>query len=121
MKASRQETGLSVESVEDAIDQFQEEMDELKEINEAIIGGSSLSAGEEMELNEELDALLKEMEAEKVTKAVITSVKSSVVQPSLQLPTAPTSIPNISTSVNKQTDQKSADKILEMEARLASL
>lgn len=147
LKASREDGKLSIDSVEDAVDNFYEEvkstsgsflinvilifftlliqMDEYKEINDALFASSALSTVEEDELSAELDALMKDppvtVTAAKAAPIVTTTTLDTTAKPSppLSLPNVPATIP-IQTQETVKVNQKD-DNIMQMEARLASL
>lgn len=62
LKVSREQQGLTVESVDDAMEEFQNEMDEMKLITDTMneFQASQFTAEEEKALEDELEALMQE-------------------------------------------------------------
>ncbi len=104
----------------------------MKDINDALTNQSALSSGEEMELEEELEALMKASPPIVSTPAkgtvvaapsVASSAKSTALKPSIDasLPIAPTKLPPIATP-QKPVVTASEDPLLkDLESRLAML
>lgn len=72
LRAARQGAGLTVESVEAAQDAFQEELDQLEEIEQALTGsGAAVMDGEtEEDLVAELEGLLRAHDEAPATAAI---------------------------------------------------
>ena len=65
LKVTREQQGLTVESVDDAMEEFQNEMDEMKLITDTMneFQASQFTAEEEKALEDELEALMQETAA----------------------------------------------------------
>jgi hypothetical protein len=92
-------------------------MDEMKDISDALAGPSTMSSTEEMELEEELEALMK-------TPILTTPAKSAKTANTTSfLPSAPTRLPPtpIASAPSVIDEVDHTDQIRDLEKRLAML
>lgn len=106
LKSVRKESGVTIDSVESAMEMFQDEMDQMQEISDALVSSSvaSISDEEKDALQAELDAILRE---ENVSSTTAGTPQANI---SSALPTAPTTNISISSPI-VDADLTKTDKI----------